>query len=44
VPLVNGRVLAALLRHARLHVVDDGHLLLVTSAESVAPVVRAFLA
>ena len=44
VPLVNARVLAALLRQARLHVVDDGHLLLVTSAERVAPVVRAFLA
>jgi pimeloyl-ACP methyl ester carboxylesterase len=43
VPLVNARLLAALLRRARLHIVDDGHLLLVTSAERVAPVVQAFL-
>jgi len=44
VPLVNAKLLATLIRDARLHVVDDGHLFLVTRAAEVAPVVRGFLA
>jgi poly(3-hydroxyalkanoate) depolymerase len=44
VPLVNAKLLATLIRDARLHVVDDGHLFIVTRAMEVAPVVRAFLA
>jgi poly(3-hydroxyalkanoate) depolymerase len=44
VPLINARVQALLMRNARLHVVDDGHLFLVTGASQVAPVVREFLA
>ena len=43
VPLVNAKLLAALLRDARLHVVDDGHLFMLTRATEVAPVVRGFL-
>jgi poly(3-hydroxyalkanoate) depolymerase len=44
VPLVNAKVLARLIRGARLHVVDDGHLFLVSRARDVAPIVRRFLA
>jgi len=43
-PLVNARLLATLIRDARLHVVDDGHPFLVTRVAEVAPVVRGFLA
>ncbi|MGJ7506321.1 poly(3-hydroxyalkanoate) depolymerase [Variovorax sp. GT1P44] len=43
VPLVNARMQALLMRHARLHVVDDGHLFLLTGAQQVAPVIQAFL-
>jgi pimeloyl-ACP methyl ester carboxylesterase len=44
VPLVNAKLLAALLRDARLHVVDDGHLFMLTRAADTAAVVRGFLA
>jgi poly(3-hydroxyalkanoate) depolymerase len=44
VPLVNAKMLASLIRGARLHVVEDGHLFIVTRAEEIAPVVRGFLA
>jgi poly(3-hydroxyalkanoate) depolymerase len=44
VPVVNGRILATLIPNARLHLVDDGHLFLVSRAREVAPLVRAFLA
>ncbi|WP_374729471.1 poly(3-hydroxyalkanoate) depolymerase [Caballeronia calidae] len=43
VPLSNARILAARIRDASLHVIDDGHLFLITRAQEVAPVVRAFL-
>ena len=43
VPLVNAKLLAALLRDAHLHVVYDGHLFMLTRATEVAPVVRGFL-
>jgi poly(3-hydroxyoctanoate) depolymerase len=43
VPCLNGRILAWLIPNSRLHVFDDGHLGLVTSAEELAPIVRAFL-
>jgi poly(3-hydroxyoctanoate) depolymerase len=44
VPLRNGRVLAARLPNARLHVVKGGgHLFLLDEPESVAPVIRDFL-
>jgi poly(3-hydroxyalkanoate) depolymerase len=43
VPLVNGRILAALIPNARLHVIDDGHLFLVSRAREVAPIIREFV-
>ena len=43
VPLINAKILALLIRKAKLHVVDDGHLFLVSRAAEVAPVVRKFL-
>ena len=43
VPLANARILAALIPHARLKVIDDGHLFLMTSSASVAPEIRRFL-
>jgi poly(3-hydroxyalkanoate) depolymerase len=42
-PLANSRVLAKLIPGARLHIVDDGHLFVMTGAHSVAPVIRDFL-
>lgn len=43
IPLVNARVMHALVPHATLHVYDDGHLGLVTDADALAPVVARFL-
>jgi poly(3-hydroxyalkanoate) depolymerase len=43
VPLINGKILAWLIRKAKLHMVDDGHLFLISRATEVAPVVRSFL-
>jgi pimeloyl-ACP methyl ester carboxylesterase len=43
VPLVNGRILARLIPHARLVTIDDGHLFLVTSAGECAAIVEDFL-
>ena len=44
VPLFNARLLAWLLRDARLHIVDDGHLFLLTRARETAQTITAFLA
>ncbi|WP_322042123.1 poly(3-hydroxyalkanoate) depolymerase [Paraburkholderia sp. J67] len=44
VPLTNAKILAARIRGATLHVVDDGHLFLITRAKEVAPVIQRFLA
>ena len=44
VPLINAKILAARIRKAKLHVIDDGHLFLVSRALEVAPVIRKFLA
>ena len=43
IPLVNARIMHALLPDATLHVYDDGHLGLVTSADELGPVVSMFL-
>jgi poly(3-hydroxyalkanoate) depolymerase len=43
VPLINAKILAALIPNAKLYVIDDGHLFLVSRAVEVAPVVRRFL-
>ena len=43
VPLINAKILAALIPNATLYVIDDGHLFMVTRASEVGPVVRKFL-
>jgi len=43
VPPLNGRILSSLIPGARLEVIDDGHLFLLTSAGLVAPMVKQFL-
>ena len=44
VPLINARILAALIPRAKLEVVDDGHLFLLSNPQRVVPSIRAFLA
>lgn len=44
VPLINARVHAWLLRDARLHILDDGHLFLLTRAKETAQIISGFLA
>ncbi|MDO9618321.1 MAG: poly(3-hydroxyalkanoate) depolymerase [Pseudomonas sp.] len=43
IPLVNMRLLAWRIPNSELHVIDDGHLFLVTRAEAVAPIIMKFL-
>lgn len=43
IPLVNMRLLAWRIPNAEIHVIDDGHLFLITRAESVAPTIMEFL-
>jgi poly(3-hydroxyalkanoate) depolymerase len=43
IPLANARIMRALLPHATLHVYDDGHLGLLTSADELGPLVSRFL-
>ncbi|RYP85081.1 poly(3-hydroxyalkanoate) depolymerase [Nocardioides guangzhouensis] len=43
IPLVNARIMRALLPHAVLHVYDDGHLGLLTAADELGPLVSRFL-
>jgi len=43
VPVVNARILASRIRHAALHVFEDGHLFLLTRVGEVAPMVLRFL-
>ena len=43
IPLVNAKIMAALLPSARLHVYADGHLGLLTRATEIAPVIGEFL-
>ncbi|MDP9142777.1 MAG: poly(3-hydroxyalkanoate) depolymerase [Pseudomonadota bacterium] len=43
IPLINARIMAKLIRHCRLHVVNDGHLFLVSDPVGSSRVVREFL-
>ena len=43
VPVVNGRVLAHLIPHARLEIIDDGHLFMVTRPKETAELIERFL-
>ena len=42
-PAANGRILAALIPHARLRVVDDGHLFVLTRLDEFVPFIAGFL-
>lgn len=44
IPLTNMRVLASYLPNSQLHVIEDGHLFLITQPTVIAPTVSAFLA
>ena len=44
IPLMNARIMRALLPNATLYVYDDGHLGLLTSADELGPLVSRFLA
>jgi poly(3-hydroxyoctanoate) depolymerase len=43
VPLINARILASLIPKAQLHVINCGHLFLLTRAQEVAPLIKQFL-
>jgi len=43
IPTVNGRLLAALIPRARLHVYPGGHLELIARPEHLAPLIEQFL-
>jgi pimeloyl-ACP methyl ester carboxylesterase len=43
VPPVNGRILARLIPNARLQMIDDGHLFMVTRSVEIAKTIEAFL-
>ncbi|MDR5806921.1 poly(3-hydroxyalkanoate) depolymerase [Caballeronia sp. LZ019] len=43
VPLVNARLIASRIRRATLHVIEDGHLFLITRTAEIGPLVREFL-
>src|SRR5215475_7132676 len=42
-PVINARILASLIPQAQLHIVNSGHLFLVTRAQEVAPIIKQFL-
>lgn len=44
VPAINGRILARLIPHATLRLIDDGHLFMVTRPAETAAIIEAFLA
>jgi poly(3-hydroxyoctanoate) depolymerase len=43
VPVINGQILTTLIPNARMVIIDDGHLFLVTSAQESAQLVSEFL-
>ena len=43
VPVVNAEILAALIPRARLRLVDDGHLFLLSPSQPALPFIRSFL-
>jgi pimeloyl-ACP methyl ester carboxylesterase len=43
IPVINARIMALLLPHARLRIYRGGHVALVTEPETLAPVVADFL-
>ena len=43
VPVANGYILSRLIPNARLEIIDDGHLFLITQAGAIAPRIESFL-
>jgi poly(3-hydroxyalkanoate) depolymerase len=43
VPVINGRIMARIIPRARLEVIDDGHLFLVTRPQETAKLIESFL-
>jgi poly(3-hydroxyalkanoate) depolymerase len=43
VPVINGRILATMIPHARLRVIDDGHLFLLSRTAECVEIIAAFL-
>lgn len=43
IPIANARILSTLIRDSQLHIFDDGHLFLISSADEAAKVVSEFL-
>jgi pimeloyl-ACP methyl ester carboxylesterase len=43
VPSVNGRLMARIMRNARLEIIDDGHLFMVTRPAETAAIIEKFL-
>jgi poly(3-hydroxyalkanoate) depolymerase len=43
IPVINARVMARLIPHARLHLYQGGHIALITEASELAPVIEEFL-
>jgi pimeloyl-ACP methyl ester carboxylesterase len=43
VPVINGRILARLIPNARLCLIDDGHLFMVTRPKEAADMIETFL-
>jgi len=43
VPVANARLLAMLIPRAKLELIEDGHLFLMSSPQRVTPMIRAFL-
>ncbi len=44
VPPINGHIMASLIPNAELHMIDDGHLFMVTRPAETARLIEAFLA
>jgi poly(3-hydroxyalkanoate) depolymerase len=44
VPLLNGRIMARIMQNARLEIIDDGHLFMVTQPAQTAAIIEKFLA
>lgn len=43
IPLLNMKIMKGLIPNSKLHVVDDGHLFLLTSVDVVTPIINEFL-
>lgn len=44
IPLINMKIIADRIPNSELHILDDGHLFMVTQAETISPIIMKFLA